>query len=123
MDIENHEGKTPNGHLNNPNHFRDHKTRPTIGLLIDWLGGRYQSLVWPGVHDAAIEHGANLIIIAGGSLRSSYGYLDQNNVLYDLISSETIDGLVIVSGALSDYISKETFISSYTWRKIINLYF
>jgi DNA-binding LacI/PurR family transcriptional regulator/signal transduction histidine kinase len=88
--------------------------RPTIGFLIDWLGGRYQSLLWPGIADLAEERDVNLIIFSGGSLYSPHGYLDERNALYDLVSRENVDGLVIASGALSDYITSDEFEKFYT---------
>lgn len=85
------------------------KQRTTIGFLIDWLGGRYHSMIWPGVMDAAQDHDANVIIFSGGSLYSPHGFLDQRNALYDLVSKDSVDGLVIASGSLSHYISNEEF--------------
>ena len=85
------------------------KERPTIGFLIDWVGGRYQSQVWPGAVAAAEERDANLIIFSGRSLRAPQGYLSQSNAIYDVISNENIDGLVILSGTISDYVSRDEF--------------
>jgi diguanylate cyclase (GGDEF)-like protein len=85
------------------------KKRPTIGLLIDWLGGRYQSLVWPGVVDAAEERDANLLIFSGRLLNDPHGFLAQSNQLYELISSKYLDGLVILSGNLCQYVRSAAF--------------
>lgn len=81
--------------------------RPTIGLLVhdvsDSLGGPF----WAGAADAAREHGVNLICFTGGILRSPLGFDAQRNVLYDLISAEVVDGLVIWTGILSHYIDQK----------------
>ena len=57
--------------------------------------------------DAAREHGATLLALAGGILRSPHGFDDQANVLYDLVSAENVDGLVIDAGLLSHYVGPE----------------
>jgi DNA-binding LacI/PurR family transcriptional regulator/signal transduction histidine kinase len=80
---------------------------PTIGFLIDWLGGTYQSEIWRGVADAAEDANVNLICFSGGSLSSPYGFLAQSNVLYELVSENSVDGLVIATGALGDYVSRQ----------------
>ena len=87
----------------------DAKKRPTIGLLIDWVGGRYQSHIWQGALAAAEERDANLIIFSGRSLRAPQGYLSQSNVLFDVISSENLDGLVILSGTIFNYVTENEF--------------
>lgn len=87
----------------------DEKKRPTIGFLIDWVGGRYQSLVWLGAVAAAEERDANLILFSGRSLRAPQGYLSQSNALFDVISNENIDGLVILSGTIANYITRDEF--------------
>ena len=89
--------------------FKDGKKRPTIGFIIDWVGGRYQSQVWLGAVAAATERDANLIIFSGRSLRAPQGYLSQSNSLYDVISNENLDGLVILSGTISNYMPPDEF--------------
>jgi PAS domain S-box-containing protein len=83
---------------------RQQKERQTIGLLLDRMGERYQAHVWPGVADAAQEKGANLICFPGRSLRAPYSHDAHRNVLYDLVGPENVDGLVILSGSLGNYV-------------------
>jgi DNA-binding LacI/PurR family transcriptional regulator/signal transduction histidine kinase len=85
------------------------KKRPTIGFILDWVGGRYQSQVWLGALAAAEARDANLIIFSGRSLSAPQGFLSQSNALYDVISSENLDGLVILSGTISNYVTQEEF--------------
>ena len=77
-------------------------SRPTIGLLISAPEETYQSLLWPGVADIARERDVNLLCFVGGPLRSSSSGepQDQQNVIYNLASSENVDGVVILSGSL-----------------------
>ena len=85
--------------------------RPTIGLLIDGVlgAGRYQAAVWTGMADAARARDANLICFAGGLLRFSplneFEY--QHNVLYDMVTTDNVDGLVICGSALANFVSPE----------------
>ena len=60
--------------------------------------------VWLGALQAAKAHEVNLIGLAGESLRAP-GFLGQSNVLYDLISAERLDGLVIWGSLLNTQVS------------------
>jgi hypothetical protein len=79
-------------------------TRPTIGYLALRTGDNVSQVLWRGVVDAARERDANLICFAGDRLRDPDGVSSPANVLYDLVSSEAVDGLVSwassVGGAL-----------------------
>jgi DNA-binding LacI/PurR family transcriptional regulator/GAF domain-containing protein len=82
-------------------------SRPTIGFLVDTLALGYQSAVWQGMISSAQEQDVNLLCFVGGVLRSSFEFVAQRNVLYDLVSAENVDGLVILSGALGTVITGE----------------
>jgi DNA-binding LacI/PurR family transcriptional regulator/GAF domain-containing protein len=87
--------------------------RPTIGLLTEGLSGvsRYQATMWAGIADAAREQDANLICFAGGTpVFSPLSEFEvQRNVLYDLVASDNVDGLIISSSSLSSFVSPEEF--------------
>jgi DNA-binding LacI/PurR family transcriptional regulator/signal transduction histidine kinase len=89
------------------------KRRPTIGLLIDNLYGvgGYQPAVWSGAAEAARERDANLICFPGGTLGHSPvdPFIAQANRLYDLVTADSVDGLVICSNTLSSYVGPEKF--------------
>jgi DNA-binding LacI/PurR family transcriptional regulator/GAF domain-containing protein len=84
-------------------------SRPTIGFLIDDLSSGYQSAVWQGMVSSAQEQDVNLLCVVGGVLRSSFEFVIQRNVLYDLVGAENVDGLVILSGAMGSVIASEEF--------------
>jgi DNA-binding LacI/PurR family transcriptional regulator/signal transduction histidine kinase len=88
--------------------------RPTIGVLIDWIEGKYHSAVCAGLEAAARVAGANLIYFPGGSLKPPRLFEAQRNVLYDFVSPTNVDGLVLMSGPLSNYISPSEFADFYT---------
>jgi signal transduction histidine kinase/DNA-binding LacI/PurR family transcriptional regulator len=66
-------------------------------------------MIWSGVADAARERDANLICFAAWSLGAleldEFG--TQRNVLFDLVTSDSVDGLVISSGMLGMFVSAE----------------
>jgi DNA-binding LacI/PurR family transcriptional regulator/signal transduction histidine kinase len=83
------------------------RSRPTIGLLIADLLSAYHTEVWRGIVDAAQHHDANLLTFTGGVLGPSSvtGY---RGVIYDCVSETNVDGLVVMSGALSSFVGLET---------------
>lgn len=82
-------------------HQSSRDRRPTIGLLLDWLEDQYQIAILSGVADAARDSDTNLVCFVGGRLRSPYKFDAQRNVVYELVSQENVDGLLILSGAIS----------------------
>lgn len=89
-------------------------SRPTIGLFIGRLGEqRYQAHVWPGVADAARARDVNLVCFVGGPLRSPEEFDAQRNVIYDLAGPENVDGLLVMSGSLGQFIGAEQLAQFY----------
>jgi DNA-binding LacI/PurR family transcriptional regulator/anti-anti-sigma regulatory factor len=86
---------------------KSRNSHPTIGLLTYGVGDPNNQPLWSGVEDVVQEQGMNLICFPGNPLQSSQGFESQANVLYDLVSPEGIDGLVIWSGALAHHIGVE----------------
>ncbi len=70
--------------------------RPTVGFLDEALFASLQGLMWSGVADAAEERDANAICFPGGVLRDPHRPQHQAaNVLYELVTDERLDGLII----------------------------
>lgn len=86
---------------NSADHRSTWSQRPIIGLLLDWLEDRYQIAILSGVADTARDCDVNLVCFVGGRLRSPYKFDAQRNVLYGLVSEDNVDGLLILSGAIS----------------------
>ena len=72
-----------------------------LGLLTDALDATYQSSVLRGAAEAAREHGAGLRCFAAGVLRSPLPASAGRNVLLDLVGPESVDGLIVMTGALA----------------------
>jgi len=69
--------------------------RPTIGLLVAWIGHTQANEVWSSVRKTAREQGANLVCFSVGNI--SHPELidtDQRSVISDLAHSTCVDGLV-----------------------------
>ena len=75
-----------------------------IGLLVDWLEDEYQDKILAGIDAEARANGVGLLCIAGGVLRSPFRYGARRNFIYDLVGPECVDGLVLMSGTLGNYI-------------------
>jgi len=103
---------TQNKRADTEKYIKPQNTRPTIGFLSGNVYARvslHPNILWSGILDTAREQDANLICFAGGALGVSP---DTNlalprNVLYDLVASDNVDGLVISSGTLGLYASAE----------------
>ncbi|HOT90666.1 MAG TPA: substrate-binding domain-containing protein [Anaerolineae bacterium] len=78
-------------HLSQPGR----STRPTLGLFTYGLLDTISEAVWKGIEDAAREHDVNLVCYCGGSVDDATGVNLSANILYDFVSTERIDGLII----------------------------
>jgi DNA-binding LacI/PurR family transcriptional regulator/PAS domain-containing protein len=78
-----------------------------IALFLGSFWGRYEEGVWTGAVKAAKEENVYLLCYAGGTLSDPNGYLSQQNVIYNLVSSDRIDGLIGISGSLGNFIGSE----------------
>jgi PAS domain S-box-containing protein len=92
--------------------LRAQRARPTLGLLLEHVAGPggYQAAVWTGATEASREQDANLICLAGGTLRFSPfdEFMQQRNSIYELATRENVDGLII-SSTVGSYTDQEEF--------------
>jgi PAS domain S-box-containing protein len=95
------------GKVDNARRARLHNSRPTIGFLAREVSEKVSAMVWRGATETARERDVNLISFLGGVLCNPHGFAAQANVLYDLVSAEQVDGLVIWSGGLDWYIDRQ----------------
>ncbi len=73
---------------------------PTIGVLVDNLLSTYQARLIGGVRRWARRHGCRLITFAGGALHAERQLFD-GSFVFELPSSQTVSGLIVVSNALA----------------------
>lgn len=85
-----------------------------IGFLTESVSGLYQSNIWIGASDTAQKRDHGLICFAGGSLNASSWdpFEPQRNVVYNLIDTKRLKGLII-SGSLGSFISSQEFATFY----------
>ncbi|WP_437964231.1 SpoIIE family protein phosphatase [Sorangium sp. So ce260] len=83
------------------------KSRRTIALLMDYVGGDYQSEVRFGVERAAEAHDVNLLVAFGETLALPGATDAAQNSIYHLVGSETVDGVIIASATLCHHIGIE----------------
>lgn len=90
-------------------------SRPTIGFLLSWFGETYTQAVFSAAVDTARERNINLICFEAGRLHSSFQD-GKNQILCDLAGEERLDGLVISSEGMDQFVSPqeiEDFIHQY----------
>ncbi|MBN2004019.1 MAG: SpoIIE family protein phosphatase [Anaerolineae bacterium] len=86
------------------------ESRPTIGLICDIPWNQYSCDMWAGVRDAAWDLDANLLYFAGGILDFAVNYRQQANIIYDRITPDALDGLVVWGGQLAHIVgAREVF--------------
>jgi hypothetical protein len=67
-------------------------------------------VLWPGVLDAAQAGNANLICYPGGRLHTAEDFEAERNVIYQLVDTERLDGLVSWTSALAGTVTTEEVI-------------
>ena len=98
--------------------------RPTIGLLTYGGSDETSHALWAGVNDVVQAQGANLISFPAEALESEEGFVAQANILYDLVSPDIIDGLVVFGGVLAHEVGSEksrAFIKRYSPLPMVNI--
>ncbi len=76
---------------------------PTVGILVAWLDDSYHGSILGGALDAARDRGANLLCFAGGIV----GAEGRRDRVFELISPENVDALVILAGSIGNRIGAE----------------
>lgn len=84
--------------------------RKIVGILINSFDGFYQSPVCNGIKKVAEERNFDVLFFAGGALESPNRDEANQNVIYNLVNTHKLDGLIICPGLLLNYIGIEKFI-------------
>jgi sigma-B regulation protein RsbU (phosphoserine phosphatase) len=93
-------------------------------MLVDWCEEQYQISMVHGVADFAKEKDLNFLCFEGGGIQAPFEYESRRNVVYDLVSSEIIDGLVILSpsiGHFVDYTTITKFCNRFTALPVVSI--
>lgn len=89
----------------------------TIGVLSAALGDRYATAVLTGISEAARARGAGVVTFAGGQLEPEDRRRKTPNVVYDLASTDQLDGLIVLAGSLVNEVGLErltAFVSQFS---------
>ncbi|GAK53962.1 diguanylate cyclase and metal dependent phosphohydrolase [Candidatus Moduliflexus flocculans] len=115
--------KNESEHSGELRHFQA-ATRPTIVLLTANFLFNHSFQLLQGVIDAAKQQQFNLFYFRCGALQSPHESEAQGNILYQLAHSPQIDGLIIASSLLGQYVEKdevERFSRQYCSRPIVSV--
>jgi PAS domain S-box-containing protein len=82
--------------------------RPTIGVLVDSMVSGYQIDLWRGIREAAQKRDVNLLCFVGREIESTVGYRRYANAIYDLVSENCVDGLILFTGTLGHFIDHQS---------------
>ena len=82
-------------------------TRPTIGFLTANVHVGAARVLWPGVLDAAEAGNANLVCFPGGRLQTSAQFEAERNIIYRLVDTGGLAGLVSWTSALAGTVTSD----------------
>ncbi|MBC8061694.1 MAG: diguanylate cyclase [Clostridiaceae bacterium] len=88
---------------------KDQQKKMTIGFVVDWLNTGYQTALFSGVIEIANENSINVIGFPAGSYKTNYVWEKGKNLLFDFITPENIDGLILVPSTLQRLSGKAEF--------------
>ncbi|HEX3044310.1 MAG TPA: HD domain-containing phosphohydrolase [Bacillota bacterium] len=87
---------------NSGSKYKKANSRPTIGFLTYGFGGDPCSyLIWSGIYNQARKRGVDLLCFPGNPPNSPIEFEAEANAIYDLISNEKFDGILIWGAGLS----------------------
>lgn len=100
------------------------KSRKTIGVLLNALYGSYEYMIWRNLSTISSQNNIDLITFPGGALQSTNSFEYQKNQIFKLVNSNYLDGIIVLSGTLSNYIPLikfEAFIKSFLPIPIVSI--
>ena len=80
----------------------------TIGVFTAELNDAYQAAVWQGISGEAEREGAGLICFLGSRLNSPIVPERTANHIFELANERNLDGLIVISSAISTYLETDT---------------
>lgn len=95
-----------------------------IGVLIPYIDKYYQCDLWEGILHEAEKSGYEVLFYCGSALGAPETNDWNSNIIYQLPEAEMLDGIISVSGTLSNYAGPEyfeSFIERYTDNPVIHI--
>ncbi|MBN1983083.1 MAG: GGDEF domain-containing protein [Chitinivibrionales bacterium] len=81
--------------------------RRTIGVIVEALHESYQSCVWQGIAEQAQQLDYNLIAYVSTSKDRLTALHKHYMIIQDMISTESLQGLIIFTGAMAEYFPQQ----------------
>lgn len=85
--------------------------RKRIGIYLAYIDRYYQFQIVKGIQTYCETHDWDLLFFSGRSIQSPAPNEAQNNAIYELINTQKLDGLIVTSGTLANYVGAEAFIT------------
>src|SRR5512143_2190055 len=79
-------------------------SRPTVGFLLSWFEETYTQTLFRAAVEAAYQRGINLICFEAGRVNSPFED-NRYQVLCDIAGPERLDGLVVFSEGMDQFVS------------------
>jgi len=98
--------------------------RTTIGVIIDSLSAGYQTKFWRELRKAAIQYDVNLLCFVGSELNTQPGVQKQANTIYKLANAQNLDGLILLTGTISQLVTPEyieTFVEQFRTLPLVSV--
>jgi DNA-binding LacI/PurR family transcriptional regulator len=83
----------------------------TIAILVDELECGYQIGLVLHALEAARRRGLRLLCFCGGSLSDPRPFRARRNVIYDMVAAERVDGIIVLSSAISNHITRNELLA------------
>ena len=87
--------------------YQTNKNRLNIGFINPSLHLPWEELQLHGILDRAKELDINITVLPGGRLESSNTVESSRNIIYKLVNKNNLDGLIIWSSGLDEFVSNE----------------
>jgi phosphoserine phosphatase RsbU/P len=84
--------------------------RKTIAFIVDYLDSEYQNALFQGIITAAVDNNFNLITLCGTQFFNPREMCPQKNDIFSLVKSGCIHGVIILTGSLGHYCSRQDVI-------------
>ncbi|MBN2658258.1 MAG: substrate-binding domain-containing protein [Spirochaetales bacterium] len=78
-----------------------------FGVITAGINDSYQAGIWRGIVSKTEESGTGLVSFLGSRINSPHPDENNSNIVYSLVGKNQIDGLIIISSAISTYVEPD----------------
>ncbi len=84
---------------------------PRIAFLSNAIDDPNSGEIWRGIVDVARAHGAQVVNFAGGSMGNLSGLESIHAVVYDLVSAERVDGVILWGAMINTFVPESDILN------------